>query len=104
MQFGTTYAPTDFQGYISNTFRKALDEFASAYLKDIPVYCNLEEEYQEHVQWIMHCVWNARLYLNLKKCEFEKKTFQYFRLIKSTNGISIDMDMIKMVRHCSRER
>jgi hypothetical protein len=35
VQFGTTNAPADFQGYINNTIREALDEFASAYLDDV---------------------------------------------------------------------
>jgi len=35
MQFGTTNAPADFQGYIKNAIWEALDEFASAYLDDV---------------------------------------------------------------------
>jgi len=34
MQFGTTNAPADFQGYINDAIREALDDFASAYLDD----------------------------------------------------------------------
>jgi len=106
MQFGTTYAPADFQGYINNTNREALDEFASAYVGDILMNCNLEEEHKEHVKWIIQSVQNAGQYLKLEKCEFHKKTFWYFRLIISTNGISINMDKIKTVRHwtCERKR
>jgi hypothetical protein len=40
MQFGTTNAPADFQGYINDTIRDALDRFASAYLDDILIYSN----------------------------------------------------------------
>jgi len=40
IQFGTTNAPADFQGYINNTIREALDRFASAYLDDILIYSN----------------------------------------------------------------
>jgi len=32
MQFGTTNAPADFQGYINSVIREALDDFASVYL------------------------------------------------------------------------
>jgi len=39
MHFGTTNAPEDFQGNINNTIWEALDEFASAYLDDILIYC-----------------------------------------------------------------
>jgi len=53
MQFGTTNAPADFQGYINNALREALDDFASACLDDILIYTDSEEEHVGHVQWIM---------------------------------------------------
>jgi len=53
MQFGTTNAPADFQGYINNAVREALDDFASAYLDDILIYNDSEEEHVGHVNWII---------------------------------------------------
>jgi hypothetical protein len=50
MQFGTTNAPADFQGYIINTIRDALDVFASAYFDDILIYSDTMEEHQQHVK------------------------------------------------------
>ena len=51
MQFRITIAPADFQGYINNTIREALDGFASAYLDDILIYsqemCISERSTQE---------------------------------------------------------
>jgi len=43
MQFGTTNAPADFQGYINNAMREALEDFASAYLDDVLIYSDSEE-------------------------------------------------------------
>jgi len=56
MQCGATNAPTDFQGYINNTIWGALDDFASAYLDDILIYSDSEEEHVEHVKWVMQCL------------------------------------------------
>jgi hypothetical protein len=53
MQFGTTNAPADFQGYINNAIKEALDGFASAYLDDVLIYSDSEEEHVGHVKWIM---------------------------------------------------
>jgi hypothetical protein len=53
VQFGPTNAPADFQGYINNAIREALDDFASAYLDDVLIYSNSEEEHVGHVKWIM---------------------------------------------------
>jgi hypothetical protein len=53
MQFGTTNAPVDFQGYMNNAIREALDDFASAYLDDVLIYSDSKEEHVGHVKWIM---------------------------------------------------
>jgi hypothetical protein len=53
MQFRTPNAPADFQGYINIAIREALEDFASAYLDDVLIYSNSEEEHVGHVKWIM---------------------------------------------------
>jgi len=63
MQFGTTNAPADFQGYINDSIPETLDCFASAYLDDIQIYSNSIEEQAEHVDWIMEWLLRAGLYL-----------------------------------------
>lgn len=63
MHFGITHAIADFQGYINNVIMEPLDVFVSAYLDDILVYSNPEEEHVEHVIWILQCFLKAGLYL-----------------------------------------
>jgi len=104
MRFGTTNAPPDFEGYINNTIREALDDFASAYLDDVLIYSNFEEEHVGHVKWIMQRLLEAGLYLTPEKCEFHKETVRYLGLIISTEGISIDEDKVQTVRNWSREK
>jgi hypothetical protein len=104
IQFGTTNAPADVQGYINDTIRDALDRFASAYLDDIHIFSNSVEEHEEHVKSIMDRLLNAGLYLKPEKCEFHKETVKYLGLIISTMGVSMDPDKIETVRNWSRER
>jgi len=104
MQFGTTHAPADFQGYINNTIREALDDFASAYLDDILIYSDSEEEHEEHIKWVMQRHFEAGLYLKPEKCEFHKVTVTYMRLIISRKGISMNEDKIEMVKSWSGEK
>jgi hypothetical protein len=104
MQFGTTNAPADCQGYINNTIRETLDRFASAYLDDILIYSNSIEVHEEHVKWIMECLFEAGLYLKPEKCEFHNETVKYLGLIISINGISMDPDKIETVRNGSQEK
>jgi len=104
MQFGTMNAPADFQGYINNTIREPLDDFASAYLDDILIYSDLEEEHVEHVKWVMKCLLEAGVYLKPEKCEFHKEIVRYLGLIISTTGISMYEDKVETVRNWSREK
>jgi hypothetical protein len=53
MPFCTTNATADFEGYINNAIREALDNFASAYLDEVLIYTDSEEEHVGHVKWIM---------------------------------------------------
>jgi hypothetical protein len=104
MQFGTTNAPADFQGYINNTIREALDVFASAYLDDILIYSDKMEEHEQHVKWVMERLLQAGLYLKPEKCEFHKDTVKYLGLVISTKGISMDQDKVETVKIWSREK
>jgi len=104
MQFGMINAPADFLGYINNTIREALDEFASAYLDDILIHSNSEEEHEGHVKWIMQQLLDAGLYMKPEKCEFHKTTVRYLGFIISTKRISMDEDKVETVRNWSQEK
>jgi len=104
MQFGTTNAPADFQGYINNAIREALDDFASAYLDDVLIYSDSEEEHVSHVKWMMQRLLEAELYLKPEKCEFHKETERYLGLIISAKGISMDEGKVETVRNRSKEK
>jgi hypothetical protein len=104
MQFGTTNAPADFQGYINDTIRETLDCFPSAYLDNILIYSDSIEEHKEHVKWVMECLLKAGLYLKLEKCKFHKTTAKYLGLIISTQGILKNQIKVDTVRNWSREK
>jgi hypothetical protein len=104
MQFGTTNAPADFKGYINHAIREALDDFASAYLDDVLIYSDSEQEHVGHVKWIMQRLLEAGLYVKAEKCEFHKETVKYLGLIISTKGISMDEDKVETVRNWSQEK
>jgi hypothetical protein len=104
MQFRTTNVPADFQGYINNDIREALDDFASAYLDDVLIYSDSEEEQVGIVKCIMQRLLKAELYLKPEKCEYHKETLRYLGLVISTEGISMDEDKVKTVRNWSQDK
>jgi hypothetical protein len=48
-----TKAPAASQGYINNTIREALHDFASGDWDNILTYSNSEVEHVEYVKWII---------------------------------------------------
>jgi len=53
MQFRFTNAPATFQRQINSVLGEHLDEFIMAYLDDIIIYLNSEEEHKEYVEWVL---------------------------------------------------
>ena len=104
MQFRTTNALGDIQGYINNAIREELDDFASAYLHDVLIYSDSEEEHVGHVKWIMQQLLEAGIYLKPEKCEFHKETVRYLGSIILTKGISMDGDKVETIQNCSQEK
>jgi hypothetical protein len=104
MQFGTTNAPGDFQGYINNAIQEALDDFTSPYLVDVLIYSNCKEEHLGPVKWVRQQLLEPGLHLKPEKCEFYKETERYLELIISTKGISWDEDKIETVRNWCRKK
>jgi hypothetical protein len=104
MLFGTTNSSADLQGYINTVIREALHDFASAYVDDVLIYSEAEEEHVGHVKWIMQPLLDAGLYLKPEKCNLHQETVRYFGLIISTQGISMDEDMVETVQHWSRDK
>jgi len=104
VQFGTMNAPANFEEYFNHIIMEPLDDYVSADLDDILIYSNSEEEHEKYAKWVMPRLLEARFYLKPEKCEFHKETFSYPGLNISTNGISINGDMIETVSNWSREK
>jgi len=59
MPFGLTNAPTTFQAYINNALLPFRDRFCTAYLHDILIYSENEEQHIEHVNQILEALMKA---------------------------------------------
>ena len=94
MQFGTINAPADLEGYINTTIKEALDDFALAYLDNILIFSDTEEEHVRHVKWVMQRLLEVGLYIKPEQCKCHKETVQYLGLIISTNWILMDEDKV----------
>jgi hypothetical protein len=104
MPFGLTNAPATCQTLINNVIRAHLDRTAIAYLDDILVYSESEEEHKKHVNEILECLSRFELKLKPEKCEFHRTTVTFLGFIISTEGIRMDNEKIKAVQEWPKPR
>ena len=98
MLFGLTNTPATCQALINNIIRAHLDQTAIAYLDDILVYLNTQQEYTKHVKDVLRYLQKAGLKLNLKKCKFNKLEVEFFGYIIGIKGIKINPEKIKVIQ------
>jgi len=53
MQFGLINVLVIFQKRINSVLGEHLDKFIMVYLNDIIIYLENEEEYREHIKWVL---------------------------------------------------
>ncbi|QSZ28681.1 hypothetical protein DSL72_003181 [Monilinia vaccinii-corymbosi] len=97
LPFGLTNGPAIYQRYMNDILFDYLDVFCTAYLDDILIYSENEEEHEEHVKLVLTRLENAGLQADLKKCEFNVKRTKYFGFIISIEGIEVDPEKIEIV-------
>jgi len=90
MPFVLTNAPAVFQAYINHALRPFLDRFCTAYLDDILIYSENEEQYIKHVKQILEALTKAGLQVKPQKCEFHTNNVEYLGFIITTEGLRMD--------------
>ncbi|KAI0998664.1 hypothetical protein K3495_g9533 [Podosphaera aphanis] len=63
--FGLSGAPATFQRYINDILYDDLDKYATAYLDDILIFPNSEEEHVEHVREVLKRLRTAGLQIDI---------------------------------------
>jgi hypothetical protein len=97
MPFGLTNAPASFQTYINEVLREYLDIFCVAYLDDILIYSDSEEEHVEHVRKVLKRLQDNGLFVNLEKCQFHVEEISFLGFIISSRGISMETSRITAI-------
>jgi len=98
MPFGLCNALATFQNYINDTIREFLDYFATAYIDDILVYSDNENDHTGHVLKVLRRLRERKLQLDIDKCEFNVKEVKYLGLIVTTDGIKMDPGKVAAIR------
>jgi len=64
--------------------KEHLNEFVMAYLDNIIIYSNTEEEHEKHVKWVLRKLYEENIPIAVEKCEF---------YIKNTNFIGFIIEL-----------
>lgn len=92
MPFGLTGAPAAWQRWINDLLRDFLDDFCTAYLDDVLIWSDGDQDdHFSKVSKVLERLSNAKLKLDLKKCNFAVSEVKYLGfIVKAGQGISVD--------------
>jgi transposase InsO family protein len=98
LPFGLTNGPATYQRYMNDVLFDYLDDFCTAYLDDILIYSENEEEHELHVKKVLQRLREAGLQVDIAKSEFSVTKTKYLGFIISTDGIEVDPDKIEVIQ------
>ena len=68
-----------------------------AYLDDIIIYLNTEEEYEKHIKWVLKRLYDENIPIIIKKCEFHTKRTDFMGFIIKPRQISMDLKKVEAI-------
>jgi len=74
-----------------------LDKFVMAYLNNIIIYSDIEEEYKEYIKWVLRKLYEENIPIAIEKCEFYTKKTDFIGFIIKLKQISMDQKKIKAI-------
>jgi hypothetical protein len=91
MYFGLTNSPATFQTMMNDIFQDLiLSGNVMVYLDDILIAHSDITRHREIVREVLRRLWEHKLFLQLEKCEFEKSSIEYLRVIISHDHVEMD--------------
>src|SRR5204862_1305237 len=97
MSFRLTNTSATFQELINHVLYNHLNEFVIAYLNDILIYFENEENHEKHVKKVLRRFQEKKLYLKLKKYEFHKQQVKYLEHIVTIKKLEMNSEKIKVM-------
>ena len=75
-----------------------LERFVFVYIHDILIFSNNLEEHIKHVELVLTCLLEARLFVKADKCVFHAKTVSFLGFFVFAGRIQMDPEKISVVQ------
>ena len=98
ISFDLTNASINFQTYINKALKKLVDVIYVVYLNNILIFNEDSTKYQRRVQQVLERLRNFKLYVNLKKCEFNIKEVEFLNSIVFKKEVQMNSKRIQMIK------
>ena len=97
MQFKLINILAIFQKKINSVLGEYLDKFIIAYLDNIIIYSNSEEEHFKYIKQVLQRLADKKMLVVIKKCEFHIIKTEFCGFIIELGKLSIDLKKIKAI-------
>ncbi|KAG0741236.1 hypothetical protein G6F22_005145 [Rhizopus arrhizus] len=102
LPFGLTNSPPTFQKMMNDVLRDYVDKFVLVYLDDILIFSKTKDEHEKHLRMVLQRLRENKLYVNPKKCDFNKKAVEFLGYRVSEKGVLPSSSKINAIREWPR--
>ena len=104
MPLGLTNAPTTFMDLMHRVFQPYLDQFVVAFVDDILIYSQSEEDHEDHLRVVLQLLRDYQLYAKFSKYEFWLTEVRFLGHVVSASGVSVDPKKVEVVMSWERPK
>lgn len=98
MPFGLKNAPSTFQRLMNSLLRNFINKTCVVYMDDILIFSSSLTEHINNIKDIFKTLRNAKLKIQINKCDFLKKETQFLGHVLTTCGVKPDSNKISIIQ------
>ena len=89
---------TSCQELLNNILREYLNIFVIIYLNDILTFCQIIEEYKQHIKKMLKCLSKRNLLIKSEKCDWHKKEIDFLKFMIRINNVWMNFDKLTSIK------
>ncbi len=97
LSFELTNESTFFQQYMNDVLWDFLNNFCQVYLDDILIYSKTRKKHRDHVKLVLSWLREAKLQINIWKCEFNVEETVFLKVIVSELDLRMNLSKVTVI-------